>query len=246
MAFALSLLSPWSETERPRLLKNLSVYFSVEAAVTSENILQAFDDAGIDIDEITSIQRRTSNCTWVVSFDSQLAKETALEVASIQVAGSTVFLGDCENRLVLVKIYEVPSELPDTAVIGCLSYYGRLLSFRRDKVFQVIENGVRTAQMHVNHHIPSIINLASEFIRIWYPNQPKTCRNCGSPVPSVIELKLQYRALFLRVSQSSKTLGSLLSCFEYPPWLPFFPSPYQFTILFLLFSLPLAFCFVLL
>ena len=55
---------PWSETARPHLVKNLSVYFSVEAVITSENILEAFDDAAIDIDEITSIQRRTSNRTW--------------------------------------------------------------------------------------------------------------------------------------------------------------------------------------
>ena len=172
---------PWSETARPYLVKSLSVYFSVDAVVTSETILQAFDDAGIEIDDITSIQRRTSNRTWVVSFDNREAKELALERASIQIAGYNVFLGDCENRLVLVKIYEAPSELPDTAVIGCLSYYGRVLSFRRDKVFQVIDNGVRTARMRVDRPIPSVVNLAGEFVRIWYPNQPKTCRNCGSP-----------------------------------------------------------------
>ena len=108
----------------------------------------------------------------MVSFESQDAKEMALEVASIQVSGSTVLLGDCENRLVLVKIYETPSKLPDTAVIGCLNYYGRVVSFRRDKVFSVIENGVRTARMHVDRHIPSVINLAGEYICIWYPHQP--------------------------------------------------------------------------
>ena len=55
-------------------LKNLSVYFSVDGMVTSENIHQAFDDAGVDIDEIMGIQRRTSNRTWVASFASELAK----------------------------------------------------------------------------------------------------------------------------------------------------------------------------
>ena len=82
--------------------------------------------------------------------------------------------------MVLVKIYEAPAELPDTAVIGRLSHYGRVLSFRRDKIFQLIENGVRTARMSLTRHIPSIINLAGEYVRIWYPNQPKTCRNCGA------------------------------------------------------------------
>ena len=35
--------------------------------------------------------------------------------------------------------------------------------------------------MALHQHIPSIINLAGEYVRIWYPNQPKTCQNCGSP-----------------------------------------------------------------
>ena len=55
------------------------------------------------------------------------------------------------------------------------------MSFRRDKIAQFIESGVRTARMALHRHIPSIINLAGEYVRVWYPNQPKTCRNCGSP-----------------------------------------------------------------
>ena len=111
----------------------------------------------------------------------QLAKELALEVASIEIGGTTVFLEDCENRLVLVKIYEAPNELPDTALFGRLCNYGRVLSFRRDKIAQFIDNGIRTARMTLCRHIPNIINVAGEIIRIWYPNQPKMCRNCGSP-----------------------------------------------------------------
>ncbi|XP_078362195.1 uncharacterized protein LOC144646441 [Oculina patagonica] len=163
-----------------KLSKCCSVYFNVDAVCTSQEILEAFDKAGIDIDEISSIQRRNSNHSWVVSFDSAATKEDALEIASIEINGISVFLGDCENRLVLVKIYEAPSELPDTAVIGRLSYYGRVLSFRRELFAECIENGVRTARMRLTRHIPSTINLAGEFIRVWYPSQPKTCRNCGS------------------------------------------------------------------
>ena len=123
-------VSHWSKTARPMLVKSLSVYFSVDTVVTSQAVLEAFDNAGIDVDFITSIQWRASNRTWVVAFENQLAKETALEVASLEIAGTTVFLGDCENRLVLVKIYEAPAELPDTVVIGRLSFYGRVMSFR--------------------------------------------------------------------------------------------------------------------
>ena len=33
----------WSSSERPRLVKNLSVYFSVDTVVTNQEILEAFD-----------------------------------------------------------------------------------------------------------------------------------------------------------------------------------------------------------
>lgn len=156
-------------------MKNHSIYFSVDTVISSQEILEAFDKTGIDIDEITCIQRKASNKSWVVSFDSPVTKEAALEVASLEIGGTTVFLGNCEHRLVLVKVYEAPAALPDTAVIGRLSHYGRVLSFRRDRITEDIDNGVRTARMELRRHIPSIINLAGELLRIWYPSQPKTC-----------------------------------------------------------------------
>ena len=68
-------------------MKNLSVFFSVDTVVTSQTILEAFDDAGIDIDGITSIQRRASNRKWVVSFDSPMAKKTALRLLAYKLRG---------------------------------------------------------------------------------------------------------------------------------------------------------------
>ena len=163
-----------------RITKDRSIYFSVDTTVTSQIILEAFDAAEIDIDAITGIQRKASNRSWIVTFKSRAAKEAALETPFVVIAGLKVFLGDCENRLVLVKIHEAPAELPDTAVIGRLSHYGRVLSFRRDKIAQHIENGVRTARMALHRTIPANINIAGEPIKIWYPNQPKACRNCGA------------------------------------------------------------------
>ena len=63
-------VSHWSKTARPMLVKSLSVYFSVDTVVTSQAVLEAFDNAGIDVDFITSIQWRASNRTWVVAFDN--------------------------------------------------------------------------------------------------------------------------------------------------------------------------------
>ena len=126
-------------------MKNQSIYFTVDTVITSQVILEAFDRSGIDIEEIVSVQRKASNNSWVVTFDSPVTKEAALEVASIEINGVTVFLGDCEHRLVLVKMYEAPEELPDTALIGRLLHYGRVLSFRRDLIAEGIHKGVRMA-----------------------------------------------------------------------------------------------------
>ena len=174
---------------RVRLCKELSVVFSVDTVVSSQDIIYGFDAAGIDIDEILSIQRRASNNTWVVSFRSTDAKNIALGVPSVVIAGCTVFLGDCENRVQIVKLYEAPTEMPDTVLIGRLSHYGKVFSFRRDRIADGIYNGVRTARMRLNLSIPPSILVAGEFIRVWYPTQPKMCRRCGDPGHMVAQCK---------------------------------------------------------
>ena len=67
----------------------------------------------------------------------------------------------------------------DSVIIGRLSVYGSVLSFRRDLLTDSIFNGVRTARMEVKKDIPSTVRIAGEFIRFWYLGQPKTCRRCG-------------------------------------------------------------------
>ena len=164
---------------RVRVRKDLSVCFSVDTTITSHDIIVGFDEAGIDVDDITSIQRRASNNLWVVTFGHKAVKDAALNEQSITFAGCTVLFGNCEHKVSIVKIYELPSELPDSVVIGRLSYYGRVISFRHDRVADTIFNGVRTARMSIQRPIPAQTFIAGEFCRFLYPNQPKTCRKCG-------------------------------------------------------------------
>ena len=154
--------------------------FSVDTVMTSQDIVVGFDKAGIDIDNIVSIQRKASNNTWIVSFSSKVARDDALNQPNVKIAGCMVFLGDCENRVSIVKVYELPVELPDSVVIGRLSNYGKVFSFRRNRVVEGIFNGVRTARMIIDKPIPSQAFIAGEFARFWYPSQPKTCRKCGA------------------------------------------------------------------
>ena len=163
-----------------RLKRNLSVTFSVDAEVTGFDILEGFTKAEIDPDRITSIQYRSSNRSWVVSFTDQATKEAVLELGRVKIKDFLVFLGDADLKTVIVKIYEAPPEMPDTVVIGRLSYYGRVLSFRRDRGISTgIFNGVRTARMRLAKNIPSSVRIAGEAVSISYVGQPKTCRKCG-------------------------------------------------------------------
>ena len=163
-----------------RIRKELSICFSVDTVISSHDIIVGLDNASIDIDDITSIQRRASNNSWVVTFASKAVKDAALNEHTITIAGCSVLVGDCENRVSIVKIYELPDEIPDSVVIGRLAHYGRVISFRRDRVADAILNGVRTARMLIERPIPAQTFIAGEYVRFWYPSQPKTCRKCGS------------------------------------------------------------------
>ena len=87
-----------------RIKKDCSVCFSVDTVVTSQDIVVGFDKSGIDIHSITSIQRKASNNTWIVTFDSPVSKTAALNEQSVTISGCVVFLGDCENKVTIVKL----------------------------------------------------------------------------------------------------------------------------------------------
>ncbi|CAH3114906.1 unnamed protein product [Porites lobata] len=160
-----------------RIKKDCSVCFSVDTVVTSQDIVVGFDKSGIDIDSITSIQRKASNNTWIVTFDSPVSKTAALNEQSVTISGCVVFLGDCENKVTIVKLYELPTELPDLVIIGRLLHYGRVFSFRRDRIAEGIYNGVRTARMVLDRPIPGQTFIAGEFARIRTLASPKPAEN---------------------------------------------------------------------
>ena len=105
--------------------------------------------------------------------------EQVLSAWNFVIAGYRVFIADCDRKISLVKVYNAPNEMPDSVIIGRLSVYGSVLSIRRDLLTDSTFNGVRTARMEVKKDIPSTVRIAGEFIRFWYPGQPKTCRRCG-------------------------------------------------------------------
>ena len=161
----------------------MSYVFFVDTVITSQDIIIGCDNAGIEIDNITSVQHCASNNLWVVTFDSKAVKDAALNEHSINILAAPFFWE-------IVKIYELPDELPDSVVIGRLAHYSRVI-FLHDHVADTILNGVCTARMFIERPIPAQAFIAGQFACFWYPSQPKTCRKCGAEDHLAAACKLQ-------------------------------------------------------
>ena len=114
------------DEENVSVRKSFSVYFSLDTSVPVSEIIMALDNLTIEYEDILSIQRRLS---WVVSLRTAEAKEQILSIWSITIANQVVFVGDCDNKVSLLKVYNAPNEMPDSVIIGRLSTYGTVLSF---------------------------------------------------------------------------------------------------------------------
>lgn len=163
-----------------KLRKNLSVTFTIDEDITGEDIMDGFEHAGFDTSTIVAIQRRISNRSWVISFSEQCEKDRVISKGRLKIKNTVVFLGDADSRTDIVKIFESPDEMPDTVIIGRLSCFGKVLSFRRDVAPATgVRNGVRTARMRITRNIPCTIHVAGEKLSIKYSSQPRSCRRCG-------------------------------------------------------------------
>ena len=167
------------DNENVRVRKSYSVYFTLDTQVPVNKIFEALDGKGIEFEHILSVQRRLGSNTYVVSFSTAEAKSLIFSSWDIEVCGYRAFVADCDHKISIVKIYNAPNEMPDSVLIGRLSVYGTVLSFRRDLVNDTVFNGIRTARMEIKHDIPSTVRIVGEFIKFWYPGQPKSCRRCG-------------------------------------------------------------------
>ena len=70
--------------------------------------------------------------------------------------------------------------MPDTVVIGLVSCFGMVLSFRRDISGTTgIRNGMQTACMWLLRDIPCSLHVAGKLLSMKYSYQPRSCRPCG-------------------------------------------------------------------
>ena len=134
-----------------KLRRRFSVTFSVDDEIAGSDVIEALMKVGVEVEHIFSIQFRSSNHSWCVTFTDELIKEKVLEKGVIKIGGVPIFVCNANFKTLIVKVYEATPEMPDTVLIGRLSYYGRVLSFHRDRSIATgILNGVRTVRMRLS------------------------------------------------------------------------------------------------
>lgn len=75
-----------------KLRRTLSVTFSVDSTISSEDVVEAFCNAGVDAEDISSVQYRGSNRSWCVSFRNKAVKERVLEKGVVHFGNVAVFI----------------------------------------------------------------------------------------------------------------------------------------------------------
>ena len=123
------------DDEKVTVRKSYSVYFTLDTQVPIAKIIEALDSKEIEYEDILSIQRRLGTNTYVVSFRTAEGKQQILSSWDIMLLLLIVTI-----RFLLLKY-----EMPDSVIIGRLSVYGSVLSFRRDLASENVFNGIRTA-----------------------------------------------------------------------------------------------------
>lgn len=135
--------------------------------MSNQHISNAFDKIGVSCDNIFSIEQRLASYTWIVSFCTAEAKEQVMSSWNMEIAGHCLFIVKCDNRISLMKIYNAPSELLDSVIIGGIYAYGSVLSFRHNLAADNIFKGIRTAWMKIEKSLSSTTRIVGEFIRLW-------------------------------------------------------------------------------
>lgn len=88
-----------------------------------------------------------------------------------------------EYGLRTIRVFELPFEVPQDAVVSALRPYGNVIGYQEEKwqtftTYHVL-NGVRQVKIELSKHIPSYLTIGGVRAIIMYDGQPRTCAGCG-------------------------------------------------------------------
>jgi hypothetical protein len=82
----------------------------------------------------------------------------------------------------LVRVSNLPPEVPNVTLLESLTLCGKVLSLHAETWAMIyrysVSNGVRQVVMHLTRHMPSHLIIAGYRVLLSYEGQPETCYSC--------------------------------------------------------------------
>ena len=159
----------------------LTAFFRPSERMDSKAILDSIAALDIPRSGVVCIQQ-SANGTVHVTFCKSEFHEAFLQRSAFFVNRRPVVAHPDQGPLTYIRIFDVPHELPETALRHRLSKYGTVYSTRESQVQGCpgLFNGIRTCRMLLTSPIPSFLRFGRVQVRIAYEGQRPTCRRCNS------------------------------------------------------------------
>ena len=186
------------------------------------------DTLGVSTDAIGGLQLDNPSYSFLVKFDLQYRFERILSSfesgASFKYkSGRCVQVKVSDASLVSksVKVVGLPFELPDTIIKNFLENFGSVKQITRDtwqdQYFGSIENGTRTALMHLKKAIPSKIVIEGSTGFINYSGQERTCHYCHEVGHFVIDCPKKVKSSSPTAHNGNRQFRDVVSDIQRPP-----------------------------
>ena len=142
------------------------------------------DEHEVEMIQLNGLTRQVFIKCFDKSTIEKVLKETNGEAKFLHSNGqvSTVMLETAGIGTRMVKVFNLPMELPTMVIQQALQSYGKIVSINNDTwgpTFRYkVCNGVRSVRIMLTKHIPSYLVIGGYRALISYENQPITCAQC--------------------------------------------------------------------
>lgn len=145
--------------------------------------MSALQEAGLDGSIVACIQHKASG-EILLTFRKGELKERFVRSRVFKVNGAPYAIQDVDCPLTFVQIFDVPHELPDSAIIQRLADHCEVVTYQRgffrNPGWENVQDGSRHYHARMKKPIPSYMRFGKTFIQFCYVGQPKTCCLCHS------------------------------------------------------------------
>ena len=150
-----------------------------------------FDVLGLSTEQVAAVQLEIGVKKFFVKVKTEATLRAVLargQVDYVLPDGTTtrVLLADAGRGVTQLRVFRLPPEVNNQAVMSALSRYGTVLSCFEERWSAAYKlagtlNGVRAVKMDLGRdsHVPSHIKIKGVEVLVFYDGQPDTCWKCN-------------------------------------------------------------------